>query len=171
MTNNKFYQYSSEEPYHVSVGAILFNDSFEICLHRFTTSEMPERLQFLAGGLDEYYHLVRETLEGNESLHDAVLRGVYEEFGADGVVEKYLGSKIDIVETPTTEFEKLTMYHSVKLTELGERPKIDEENETIMEWHSPQSALEIYKTQASKTTRPELDETVIIKRFIEAYSL
>jgi len=51
--------------------------------------------------LDEVYHLMRESLEGNESIHDAVLRGVQEEFGATGIVDKYLGSKIDMITSPT----------------------------------------------------------------------
>ncbi len=170
--NSKFYQHGLPQSFHISVGGVLFNEDNEICIHHFDTNKLPENLKFLAGGLDEYYHLMRESLEGNEPLHDAVLRGVQEEFGAEGTVDKYLGSKLDIITGPNQNpFEKLTIYHAIRLTKLGERPDIDVENKTVMEWHSPQDALEMYKTQASKTSRPELDESVIVERFIEAYNL
>lgn len=170
--SNKFYQHSLPQPFHISVGAVLFNEKHEICLHHFEKRNVPEKLHFLGDYLDDVWHLVRESLEGNEPLHDAVLRGVHEEFGAKGIVDKYLGSKIDIIISPTkAPFEKLTVYHAVKLESLGERPDIDAESRTKMEWHSPQSALKIYKNQSSQTNRPELDESVIIQRFIEAYDL
>ncbi len=122
--------------------------------------------------MDEVYHLMRESLEGNELLHDAVLRGIYEEFGAIGKVDKYLGSKIDVIERPDgPPFEKLTIYHAVRLVKLKERPQIDTESMTKMEWHSSQDILTIFNKQSEKTKRPELDESIIIKRFIDAYGL
>jgi len=173
VVNSKFYQYGLPQPYHISVGAVVFNDQYEICLHHFFKDKVPERLHFLSDGLDEIWHLVRESLEGDESLQAAVLRGVQEEFGITGRVEKYLGAKIDVITGPQKihPFEKLTVYHAVRAIEYGERPDIDEESRTVMEWHSPAQAREIYRQQASLTTRPELDETIIIDRFIEAYQL
>ncbi len=169
---SKFYQHTLPQPFHISVGAVLFNNQHEICLHHFYKKDVPEKLHFLADYLDEVWHLMRESIEGNDPLQDAVLRGVQEEFGVIGEVDKYLGAKIDTITGPNQEpFEKLTIYHSVKLIEFGERSNIDAENKTVMEWHSPQAALEIYREQASKTTRPELDESIIIERFIEAYDL
>ncbi|MCA9367067.1 NUDIX hydrolase [Candidatus Kaiserbacteria bacterium] len=169
---DKFYQYSLPQPYHISVGAVVFNDKYEICLHHFEKKNVPEHLQFLGDYLDDVWHLVRESLEGDESLQTAVLRGVQEELGIEGRVEKYLGSKIDIITSPYREpFEKMTPYHAVRAVSVGERPNIDAENKTIIEWHSPQAALEIYREQAKKTTRPELDEAIIIARFIDAYGL
>ena len=170
--NNKFYQHSLPQPFHISVGAVLFNEKNEICLHRFSKKNVPEDKHFLVDYMDECYHLMRESLEGNEPLHDAVLRGVQEEFGVTGTVEKYLGSKIDTITSPTKEpFEKLTIYHAVKLESWGERLDTDVESRTTLEWMSPAQALDIYKIQANKTTRPELNEASIIERFISAYNV
>ena len=146
---NKFYKYQiPEKPFHISVGAVLMDD------------------------MDESRHLMRETLEGNEPLQDAVLRGIKEEFGATGTVEKYLGPKIDLIIHPDrTSFEKLTIYHSVRLDKLGERTDTGPEGTTHLEWVPPQKALELYRDQISHTDRPELDERVIIERFIKAYDL
>ena len=168
---NKFYKYElPDKPFHISVGAVLFNDEHQICVHHFYKHRMPEHLHFLLDHLDETYHLMRESLEGNEPLQDAVLRGVREEFGATGVVERYLGAKIDeIVQPDGQTFEKLTIYHAVRLIELGERVGGDAESRSQIEWHSPQAILALYDAQCQKTKRPELDERIIIERFITNY--
>lgn len=173
MTNNKFYQYALPQRFHISVGAVVFDDQYRVCLHHFEKKNVPEHLQFLGDYLDDIWHLVRESLEGNEPLHDAVLRGVQEELGATGTIEKYLGAKIDRIDGPSDvhPFEKVTLYHAVRLGGLGERPQIDTESKTLLEWYSPAEAIEIFTTQASKTSRPELDERVVIERFIDAYNL
>lgn len=133
---------------------------------------MPEHLHFLADYMDECYHLMRETLEGNEPLQDAVLRGIQEEFGARGVVDRYLGAKIDEIRQPDgSTFEKLTIYHAVRLTGWTERTASDAESNTQLEWYTPQEALATYDAQCAKTARPELDERVIIERFMHSYKL
>lgn len=115
---------------------------------------------------------MRESLEGNEPLQDAVLRGIQEEFGATGTVEKYLGAKIDEIQQPNGQtFEKLTIYHAVRLVELKAREVSDAESKTDIEWYSPKEVLKIYDTQCQMTRRPELDERVIVQRFIAAYGL
>jgi len=172
---DKFYQYQlPEKPFHISVGAILFDDDHKICLHHFYKKDVPVRLHFLVDHMDEVYHLMRESLEGNEPLHDAVLRGIKEEFSAKGVVESYLGSKIDeILQPDGTTFEKLTIYHAVRLKELGTRvvTDTDVESKTKLEWLSPEEVLQIYDKQCQLTKRPELDERIIIDRFISAYKV
>ncbi len=166
-----FYQHSLPQPFHISAGAVLFNDQMEICTHHFFASTVPEHLRFLMGGLVEGYHLMRESLEGDESLQTAVHRGIYEEFGATGIIEKYLGSQLCTITTPTSEFEKVTVYHAVRLLELCPRPDIDIESRSQMEWYKAGELLSLYEKQASMTDRPELDEAEIIKRFITAYGL
>jgi len=170
---NKFYKYQlPEKPFHISVGAVLFNDDHKICLHHFYKKDIPEHLHFLADHMDEYYHLMRESLEGNEPLHDAVLRGIEEEFSAKGVVESYLGSKIDeILQPDGMTFEKLTIYHAVRSQELGTRVATDVESKTKLEWLSPEEALQIFDKQCQSTKRPELDERIIINRFISTYKV
>jgi hypothetical protein len=150
---NIFYQYNATNNYHLSVGALVFNEQFEICTHHFYRHQIPKRLHFLLGDLIEGYHLVRETLENDETLHQAVHRGIKEEIGAEGVIEKYLGSVVCAVETPTAVFQKTTLYHAVRLLSLGERTGVDEESESKLEWYSPQDLLQIYRRQVEQTDR------------------
>ncbi len=168
---NRFYKYDlPDKPFHISVGAVLFDDNHRICLHHFYKNHVPAKLHFLIDFMDECYHLMRESLEGNEPLQDAVLRGIREEFGATGVVERYLGAKIDEIQQPDGQtFEKLTIYHAVRLTGFKERVVSDVESQTKMEWCSPAEALAIYDAQCRVTQRPELDERIIIQRFIDLY--
>jgi hypothetical protein len=168
---NKFYQHGLPQPFHISVGAVLFDEEFKVCVHHFTTKDLPPNVQFHSGGLPDFYHLMRESLEGNEPLHDAVHRGIYEEYGATGIIERYLGAMECQVQTPTTTFQKITLYHAVRLKELGERPHIDEESVSKMELHTAPELLEIYRAQAEKTDRPELQEGEIIQRFMHAYNI
>src|SRR3990167_8504982 len=80
---NNFYQHSLPQPYHISVGGVLFNDNHEICVHHFFKKDIPEAVHFLMDFQDDIYHLMRESLEGNEPLQDAVVRGMKEEFGIE----------------------------------------------------------------------------------------
>lgn len=166
---DKFYQHSLPQPFHLSVGAVLFNEQGKICVHHFFAEKIPEHQRFAAGGLPEFYYLMRESLEGDESLQTAVHRGLKEEFGAEGTIEKYLGSTVYEIVTPMKKFEKTTVYHAVRLKELGPREIYDEESETVMEWHEPRELLALFREQAQKTDRPELNETSIIERFIAIY--
>lgn len=169
---DNFYQHGLPQPFHISAGGVLFNDKYEICVHHFHKRDIPPNVHFLMDHLDDVWHLMRESLEGNEPLQDAVLRGMQEEFGVVGAVDKYLGAKIDIITGPNqSPFEKLTIYHAVKLVSFVERPDHDAESKSVMEWHSPRDLITIFDAQCAKTKRPELDERVIIERFVTAYGL
>lgn len=80
---------TQSSPYHLSAGAIVINDSGKIGTHHFVSH--PEVLK--RTGLQDMFLLVRETIEPGESLEQAALRGIYEEFGAKGEVLGYLGSR------------------------------------------------------------------------------
>lgn len=166
-----FYQYKPEQPFHLSVGAVVFNDQFEICTHHFYIERVPDHLKFLSGGLPEVYHLMRETLENDETLHEAVYRGIKEEFGVEGTIERFLGSLECTVKSPTMNLEKTTLYHAVRVMELGQRTGTDEESNTDLEWYQPHELLKLYQEQAAKTDREELDETKVVERFIAMYKL
>lgn len=161
---SNFYKYSlPEKPFHISVGAVLFNEKNEICRHHFFKKDMPQQVHFLADYMDEGYMLMRETLEGNEPLQTAVLRGIKEEFGAFGIVEKYLGAKMDVILEPDEKtFEKLTIYHAVRLEKTGEPMPGDVENNSKLEGHSPEDTRKIYSKKTSQSKRPEPDERIII---------
>ncbi len=169
---DNLYSYSRRNPYHVSVGAVLFNNRGEVCVHRYLSTDFPNDVKHLSGGLDEVYILMRETLHDGESMSEAVLRGIEEEFGAKGVVEKYLGALISNVDDgDDLIFEKTTLYHSVRLQRVGlKRDETEIENRSKLLWLAPSDLLSIMEKQVSLTTREELNETEIIRRFIATVS-
>lgn len=168
---NKFYLHTLPQPFHLSVGALLFDDDLRICVHHFQTRKLPEDKQYHGGNLNEFYILMRESVEGEENLFQAVHRGLSEEFGATGTIERFLGTIDCSVTTPRHTFQKTTLYHAVRLKELGERPLYDEESTSNMEWHAPKDLLPLLEEQARRTDKMELDERVIIQRFKEAYGI
>jgi ADP-ribose pyrophosphatase YjhB (NUDIX family) len=169
---DKFYQHNDTQRFHISVGAVVFNADYEVCVHHIQLEQVPESLRFLCDHLSDVWHLMRESLEDHETLAEAVHRGCKEEFGADVTIEKYLGAKIDTIIGPNqSPFEKLTIYHAVRLHALGDRTDVEGEGDTLMEWYSASEFLALLNTQCKKTNRPELDERIIIERFIEAYEL
>jgi hypothetical protein len=172
MAMGALYQSGDDKPYHVSVGAVLFNDKFEVCVHRCTQSMVPDRYKWLTDGLDIMYTLMRESLENDEPLEAAVHRGLAEEFGAIGEIEKYLGARIANVTTPNGfGFEKTTLYHAVRLCELGERDPEDEEGFSELVWVPVVELLGLMKEQATKTNRSELNEVEVIERFMASYDI
>lgn len=167
---DNLYKYAIDSPYHVSVGAILFNDKNEICVHRFLSKSIPKESLHLTGGLDEVYLLMRETVHDNEPLEMAALRGIEEEFGAIGKVEKYLGALTAKVDDGNSFFfEKVTHYFAIRLKVLSLRNTSDIEGRSELLWLTPEEALGLFKEQARKTKREELNEVEIIKRFINTY--
>ncbi len=168
---DNLYKHTLESPYHVSVGAVLFNTKGEICFHKYLPKNFPDNFRYLGGGLDEMYVLMRETVKDNEPLESAVLRGVEEEFGAVGAVDKYLGALLANVydEEKNFNFEKNTLYHSVELVSLIDRDTSDIEGQSELVWLLPEKALAILEKQVGQTSREELNEVEIIKRFIIAY--
>lgn len=104
-------------------------------------------------------------------MFTAVHRGIKEELGAIGTIEKYLGSITCEIVTPNRTFEKTTIYHSVCLIELGEREIVDDESKTKLEWYTADELIHMFKEQMNQTNRPELDESIVVERFKQAYGL
>jgi hypothetical protein len=161
----KLFQHSPENPYHVSVGAVVVKDG-KILVHNHVKKLMPEKLHFFLGDLDSAYTLMRESLENNESLEEAVLRGVQEEFGIEGEVVRYLGSiQADIPEFG--EFEKTTLYFQIAFQSEGVRSPHDEESHTLLEWHEPGHILKLMEEQLAVTKRADLSESKIIQAYLK----
>ncbi len=168
---DKFYQHSDEQPYHISVGAVLYNDSNNICVHHFVRDAVPQNMQYLMNGVTDLYLLMRESIENGETIDEAVARGVQEEFGARGVIEKYIGSTEHRAKTRDGDYWKTTLYHSVRLIGMGERPKDNAEVFSIIEWIEPPKLMEIMKEQGRKTAFSDFDESKIIERFLQTYEI
>jgi isopentenyldiphosphate isomerase len=165
----KLFQHSKESPFHVSVGAVLYNERGEILVHKFTKEHVPTRVKYLMGDLSEAYQFMRESVEENESLEGAIARGLQEEFGVTGTITRYLGSTTVMVPSPHGDWEKTTLYCAVRLDMQGERPTDDDESFSDLVWVTPQFLHEKMMIQAVPEHPAHLNDIKILKTFIQYY--
>lgn len=158
------FQHSEEKRFHVSVGAVLVNDQGEVCAHHFLKEKIPEGYNL--DGLDKCYTLMRESLEDGESLEEAALRGIREEFGAEGEVGRYLGAQHHMVDDPMGRFEKTTLYLEVRLIRQNERPADDAESFTDVVWCTPEFLIERMREQGARSGQQHLDESKILETYV-----
>ena len=78
--STNYFQSSQEFPFHISVGAVLRNKQGEIACHYFDT------FSHLGESAEDFYILMRETIEPNETIEKALARGLKEEFGAEAQI-------------------------------------------------------------------------------------
>ncbi len=164
-----YFQGNNEHPRHVSVGAVLVNGNDEVCAHHFDSKNGSEFAGYWKDqGLDDFYILMRETVEMGETLEQTVHRGLLEEFGAEAEIVDYLGSIQSRFKHKGSEveIEKTTLYFLCKLKsqDLGKRSKNDVECESVLEWHSPEFLIEKMKFQGTKFNRQDLDESSVLEK-------
>lgn len=166
MTN--LFKHSSHNPFHISVGAVLVNAEGKICAHKAKTHLFPSAAQQAVPALSEIYILMRESLEDSETLEDAVLRGLREEFGCEGKIMRYLGSIQGVAygRQNSDRFEKTTLYFEVTLTRAGERPEDDAEAFTSLVWLEPQELI-VHMRHQRNEMRDDLDESKVIEAYLE----
>lgn len=164
----QLYQHSERSPFHISVGAVLVNEKGKICVHKRTLENTPEKYHYAMGGLPELVILMRESLENGETPEKAVLRGIKEEFGAEGEVLAYLGSLQVRVQTREAHaFEKTTLYFSVRLISQNESEREkDGEGGSELVWYTPAELISIMQAQSKSTYREDLDESKIIETYV-----
>ncbi|MDQ6985528.1 MAG: hypothetical protein Q9M91_01835 [Candidatus Dojkabacteria bacterium] len=119
-----FFQASPENPYHLSIGAVLLDQENRIICHHFNK----------VGSFEDVYLLMTETIRSNETIENAIQRGLLEEFGATGVIERFLGTEIyndpwfgetnkDVI------VEKTVPFFVIKMTDLDEQKRDKEGRE------------------------------------------
>jgi ADP-ribose pyrophosphatase YjhB (NUDIX family) len=163
----KLFQQSEGSPFHISVGAVAVNKEGKILVHRLTKERTPARYAHMLGGLPEAYTLMHESVENGETLDDAVVRGLKEEFGATGVVTRHLGGRNFVHTWNGQTFEKTILYFEADITAEGPRLADDEESFTEVVWVELPFLLERMRDQAAHSSRPQLDETKIIEAYLK----
>lgn len=151
-----FFQASSEKPYHISVGAVLFNDEGKVACHHFKD----------IFGQSDIYILMRESMEDNETLLDTLKRGLMEEFGATATPIAFLGCLSGYLINPDYAFEKTTLYIACKVNQWDPdlRDLADPEAISHIEWHEPGHLIQWMKNQGQLFKRVDADESEMIKR-------
>lgn len=161
------YQHQTQSPFHISVGAVLVNADGKIMVHKKTAETTPAEFLHTNGGLSEVYILIRESVEDGETLEQAVLRGLQEEFGVIGKVVKYLGSiQIPTLHARIRTFEKTTLYFLVTYVSQCERSVDDGEAHSELIWADPTFLLKQMQEQGRRANREDLDESKIIESFM-----
>lgn len=161
-----YFQGNSSHPQHVSVGAVLVNDKNEVCCHHFDSKKFDFKGYWKDENIEDFYILMRETVESGETLEAALRRGLLEEFGAEAELVDYIGSIQSHFKSKGVEIEKTTLYFLCKLIsqDLNKRSAGDVEFESQVEWRSADFLIPKMKEQSARYGRTDIDESQILKR-------
>lgn len=164
MNKGNYFQSSTDSPFHLSVGALVFNKDNKILVHRFDSG--------LAGNPfpRDIYTLIRETMEPGETIEAALARGIKEEAGSEAKLIAFLGSLTGLardVEEGTKDFDKTTLYFAMKLVDWRPDQRLQDDREAASElkWCEPDAMIPIMREQGEVTRSADLDESVIVERF------
>ncbi len=160
MTQN-YFQGTTIKPYHLSIGAVVVNKEGKVCCHYFKSVKIPGDLT----ALDDFYILMRETPELDETIVETLNRGLMEEFGITGEVITYIGSIQTSFPRKEIRIEKTTLYFLVNPTEIDhtKRKSDDEERESEIQWHDIDFLISKMKEQAPRLHRDDIDESSILE--------
>ncbi len=157
------YRGTTDMPFHISVGGLVYNDQGEILVHNFINRE------YKGIFWKSLWILMSETPEPNESLLEALLRGCIEEFGIIGEVGHCLGSVVGkFFRDGDLIGQKTTLYFGVKCIEQNEEWRQaddgdDMESTTNLLWVEPQEIIPKMKSQGWYDS--SLDESPIVENF------
>lgn len=152
-----FFQASKKQPYHLSMGAVLFNKEGLIACHHFK--------EIL--GHKDIYILMRESMENNETPLMTLHRGLKEEFGATAEPIAFLGCLSGYLPDSYLSFEKTTLYVACQLIDWNpeNRDLEDPEASSMIEWLEPEILISLMQQQGIRFQyRVDADESEIIKR-------
>lgn len=157
-----FFKSTKESPYHLSVGVVLVNENKEVACHYFDEFQSPTDPERHF----DFYILMRETVEPGESMEDAALRGIMEEFGSTGVIRRFLGTLVSRFNRGEHEMEKTTVYFLVDLEsfDIDKRALDDAEESSEIRWLSPDYLIKKMQEQGKRYIRTDLDESEILVR-------
>jgi hypothetical protein len=152
-----FFQASQKQPYHLSIGAVLFDKKGRVACHHF---------QEILGHKDVYI-LMRESMENDETPFMTLHRGLKEEFGATAEPVAFLGSLSGHLPDPLLSFNKTTLYIACQMIDWDpkKRDLADPEAGSIIEWLEPNVLISLMQQQGIRFHhRVDADESEMIKR-------
>lgn len=124
----------SNNPYHLSIGTVV-------------TDEEKIALVKKPSGI---YTLPRETVYSDESIEDALNRGIEEELGVLVNIIKFLGTQITYFDRPDgTSVEKTTIYFLANKTGETSKNQAEDELDDAIEWFESNEAIKILKEQSN----------------------
>lgn len=152
-----FFQASQKQPYHLSIGAVLFDQAGRIACHHF---------QEILGQKDVYI-LMRESMENDETPLMTLERGLKEEFGATAQPIAFLGCLSGYLPDRRLSFDKTTLYIACQVVNWAPetRDLDDPEASSTIEWLEPDVLIAIMQKQGIRFQhRVDADESDMIKR-------
>jgi hypothetical protein len=155
-----YFQATKESPYHISVGALVRNNEGDICAHYFPLFDHPGMPR-----MEDFYILMRETIEPNETIEDCLKRGLMEEFGVDAILQRYVGSIASHFTQEGVRYEKTTLYFLCNLVSIDETKRTgDIESKSELRWMKPEVLIEKMKEQGVRIGREDIDESAVLLR-------
>jgi len=162
-----YFQGSMQNPYHISIGAVVMNDNNEVCCHYFRTFSHPAM-----GTFDDFYLLMRETIEPDETIERCLARGLKEEFGIQATLHSFIGSIVSRFLIPKTHItmEKTTLYFLCDFVDmdLSKRASNDPESVSEIRWMKPQDLRIKMIEQGKRSGREDIDESKILEKLISS---
>ena len=151
------FQASKKQPYHLSIGAVLFDQNGRIACHHFR--------EIL--GHNDIYVLMRESMENNETPLMTLRRGLKEEFGATAQPMAFLGCLSGVSMDSRLSFEKTTLYVACQLIDWNPENRNFEDPEagSTIKWLEPNVLISLMQQQGVRFQhRVDADESEMIKR-------
>jgi hypothetical protein len=151
---------TAQYPYHISVGAVVMNKDGKIVSHHFKEFK----------GVADCYILMRETIEPNESIEQALHRGLMEEFGITARLLHHVGSRSStFTSREGIPIHKTTLYFAMELMTFQEDKRLadDREAHSSIEWHEPEFLIQQIRAKSEQMGEGSITEADIIERVVK----